>query len=116
MTIKPKYEQPETTAAESQEAYEKVKERSAGVCEICGVRRAQQTHHRLHRSHGTLDTVQNLIRVCGTGNHTGCHGAAHSASNRYANGWAVRSGFDPALTPMLYRGRLMVLTADGGLA
>lgn len=117
MTIRPKYEgQPKLTPAESRAAYATVKERSFGLCEICGKARATQVHHRLHRSHGTLDVPANLLHVCGTGNHTGCHGLAHSDSDRYANGWAVKSGGNPALTPVLYRGRLMILTAEGGLA
>jgi 5-methylcytosine-specific restriction endonuclease McrA len=114
--IRPKYETVQQTPAESRAAYARAAERSAGLCEICGEKQATETHHRLHRAHGTLDTVENLIRVCGWGNHTGCHGRAHNDSKRYANGWAVRSGFDPALTSVLYRGRLMILTADGGLA
>lgn len=114
--MRPKYETPEITAAQSREAYARVKERSAGLCEICGERQATETHHRLPRSHGGPDSVENLIRVCGWGNHTGCHGKAHSDSLRYANGWAVRSGYDPALLPVVYRGQLTILTADGGLA
>lgn len=111
--IRPKT--PKPTPAESRLAYERVKERSFGMCEICGKARAKEIHHRLHRSHGTLDTVENLLHVCGTGNHTGCHGKAHSDSARYSNGWSVRSAFDPALMPVLYRGRLTILTAEGGL-
>ncbi|WP_025158882.1 HNH endonuclease [Leifsonia aquatica] len=112
--ITPKYEQqPKPTTAESAEAYAMVKFRSLGMCEICGKARATETHHRLHRSHGGLDIIQNLLHVCGWGNHTGCHGDAHSRSDRYDNGWAVRTGNDPALRPVLYRGRLRMLTADG---
>lgn len=102
---------PRMTAKQSKEGYARAAERSFGVCEACGMREATQMHHRLHRSHGGGESVTNLLHLC-----LWCHGAAHSASERYANGWAVRSGFNPALTPMLYRGRLMVLTADGGLA
>jgi hypothetical protein len=104
------------TPAESRAAYERVKERSFGLCEICGTARATEVHHRLHRSHGGLDVAENLLHVCGWGNHSGCHGKAHSDSDRYANGWAVRSGGNPALRPVLYRGSLTILTAEGGLA
>lgn len=103
------------TPAESRRAYEKVAERSFGLCEVCGVRQATETHHRLHRSHGGLDTVENLIRVCGWGNHSGCHGKAHSDSDRYTQGWAVRTGYDPATVALTYRGQLCWLTADGGI-
>lgn len=113
--IPPKYERPSQTPADSKAAYNGVGFRSFGLCEICGKARATQKHHRLHRSHGTLDTVENLLDVCGSGNHTGCHGLAHSDPKRYENGWAVKSGFDPATVPVLYRGRRTILTADGGL-
>lgn len=106
---------PPVTPAESRRAYEHAKERSFGLCEICGVARATETHHRLHRSHGGRDDVENLLRVCGWGNHTGCHGAAHSDSQRYANGWAIRTGFNPADVPIKYRGTMQRLTADGGI-
>lgn len=112
--IRPKVAAP--TAAESRLAYDRVKERSFGMCEICGTKRATEIHHRLHRSHGGQDTVTNLIHLCGWGNHTGCHGAAHSDPKRYANGWAVRTGYDPADVWLKYRGRLTALTPEGGLA
>lgn len=112
--IRPKT--PKPTPAESRQAYDRVKARSFGLCEVCGAKRATEVHHRLHRSHGGRDTVTNMIHVCGWGNTSGCHGAAHTDSNRYGNGWAVRSGFDPGLLPVLYRGELMMLTEDGGLA
>jgi hypothetical protein len=104
------------TQAESRLAYAKVRERSFGMCEICGIRQATEIHHRQHRSHGGLDIVTNLLHVCGWGNHTGCHGKAHADSDRYANGWSVRSGFNSALRPVLYRGQLVILKADGGLS
>jgi 5-methylcytosine-specific restriction endonuclease McrA len=106
---------PKPAPAESRQAYERVKTRSFGLCELCGAKRATEVHHRLHRSHGGPDTVTNLLHVCGWGNTSGCHGAAHTDSNRYANGWAVRTGYDPGLMPVLYRGALMILTEDGGL-
>lgn len=112
--IGPKVAKP--TAAESRAAYAAVKERSFGLCEICGKVRATEVHHRLHRSQGGRDAASNLLHVCGWGNHTGCHGLAHSDPERYAAGWAVKSTSDPALVPVLYRGQLMVLTAEGGLA
>lgn len=113
MSVSPKT--PKPTSVETAAAYARVKERSFGLCEICGIHQAEETHHRQHRSHGGPDTVPNLIRVCGWGNHTGCHGRAHGETARYVNGWAVRSGLDPAAEPILYRGQLMILTPDGGL-
>lgn len=111
--IGPKPEKP--TAAESRRAHGAVMARAGGLCEVCGLRRATEVHHRLHRSHGGPDTVENQLAVCGWGNHTGCHGRAHSDSLRYVNGWAVRSGYDPGAVWVLYRGRRAYLTADGGV-
>lgn len=112
--IRPKV--PKPTPAESRRAYELVRERSFGVCEICGRRRATEVHHRLYRSQGGVDLVENLLHVCGLGNHTGCHGDAHSDPARYTLGWALRSGTVPAVEPLLYRGRPATLTTDGGVA
>lgn len=106
---------PKPTPAESRRAYELVADRSFGLCEVCGLMQATETHHRLHKSHGGRDMAENLLRVCGWGNHTGCHGKAHSDPQRYVNGWAVRTGFDPADVPVLYRGHRVKLTADGGI-
>lgn len=108
--------QPKPTPAESRLAYQLVKSRSFGLCEICGVKRATEVHHRQYRSRGGQDTAQNCIHVCGWGGTLGCHARAHNDSENTANGWAVPSGFDPARIPVLYRGQWMKLTGDGGLA
>ncbi len=102
---------PRMTPRESKQGYERVAERSFGLCEACGVRQATQMHHRLHRSHGGDERVTNLLHLC-----LWCHGEAHQHERRYADGLAVRSGGNPALRPVLYRGRLAILTAEGGLA
>lgn len=100
-------------------SYDVVKERSFGLCEVCGKARATEVHHILHRSHGGPDSPENLLHVCGWGNTSGCHGKAHTDTHRYGNGWALRSGngpeHQPGARPVLYRGRWVLLTADGGL-
>jgi phage terminase large subunit GpA-like protein len=101
---------PPMTARESKEAYARVADRSFGLCEVCGTRQATQMHHRLHRSHSGDERVTNLLHLC-----LWCHQAAHHDQLRYANGWSVRSGFNPALVPVVYRGEPMILTAEGGL-
>lgn len=106
--MKPKT--PRMTPAESKQGYDRVAGRSFGLCERCGVRQATQMHHRLYRSHGGDERVTNLLHLCML-----CHQAAHQNTDRYTHGWSVRSGFDPALTPVLYRGELMILTQEGGL-
>lgn len=68
-----------------------VRERSAGHCEGCGLNRPTQLHHRRYRSRGGKHTVSNLLALCGSGNHTGCHGRAHSGEGQEL-GWSVESG------------------------
>lgn len=53
-------------------------------------------HHRKLRSQGGLNDLPNLITLCGSGT-TGHHGwAHHNRKAAEADGWIVRSGFDPA--------------------
>jgi hypothetical protein len=89
-----------------------VEERCGGICEGCGQREATELHHRKYRSRGGGHEITNLIFLCGWGNHTGCHGTAHSAEG-HELGWSVNSWADPALTPVLWRGGMSWLTADG---
>ena len=89
-----------------------VEERCGGLCEGCGRNEATELHHRKFRSRGGGHEVTNLIYLCGWGNHTGCHGTAHSAEG-HELGWSVNSWGDPKLTPALYRGVLAWLTDEG---
>lgn len=74
--------------------------RSGGVCEGCGAARATEMHHRRFRSRGGDDSADNLLHLCGWGNHTGCHGIAHSGRQGALRGWAVPSGWmEPAEFP-----------------
>jgi len=104
---------PTTPSLSRRRICELIADRSHGVCEICGLHSAAEIHHRVHRSHGTMNTVENLLHVCGWGNHTGCHGRAHTETTRYKRGWAVRSYIDPASVPVLYRGYWVYLNSDG---
>jgi hypothetical protein len=76
-----------------------LKLRSRGVCEGCGVSQATQAHHRQYRSRGGSDLLSNALHLCGSGNHTGCHGIAHTLIGEQL-GWSIRSGFDPAIVPV----------------
>lgn len=76
-----------------------VSQRSRGICEGCHAARATEMHHRLFRSRGGRDEVVNLLHLCGWGNHTGCHGVAHSGRRGEQNGWALPSSTDPADAP-----------------
>lgn len=89
-----------------------VKTRSGKVCEGCGQRVATEIHHRKYRSRGGSHEVANLLHLCGSGNHTGCHGRAHSATP--PEGWSLPSGIcKPTLEPLLYRGERALLDNAG---
>lgn len=106
MAIKPKYEThsrynklTRPSPKERRAAYETVALRSGGVCEGCGAAPAEAVHHRLYRSRGGEDTVDNLLALCGVGNVDKCHGVAHTLIGEHL-GWSVRSGNDPADVPV----------------
>lgn len=74
--------------------------RSSGRCEVCGIGGPVELHHRKFRSRGGEHTAQNLVALCGWGNHTGCHGNAHSGSRAVALGWSVNSWNRPESLPV----------------
>jgi len=76
--------------------------RSRGVCEGCGAAPAAEFHHRQYRSRGGASVASNGLHLCGWGNHTGCHGVAHTAIGEQL-GWSIRSGFDPAVVPVFHK-------------
>ena len=90
-----------------------VEKRSAGICEGCGTAEATEIHHRKYRSRGGLDNLGNLLHLCGWGNHTGCHGRAHSDAP--PQGWSIHSWDDPLLVPAALHAGTFYLTNDGGL-
>lgn len=73
-------------------------DRAEGRCEGCGAVKALELHHRQYRSRGGPDTASNGLALCGRGNHTGCHGVAHTKAGE-DKGWSVRSGFTPSERP-----------------
>lgn len=68
-----------------------VKARSDSVCEAGSVvctKRAHHFHHRRLRSQGGLDTVENLLHVCGP-----CHEFMHrNRSEARERGWILHRG------------------------
>lgn len=92
---------------------EAIEERSGGLCEGCGKRPATEKHHRKYASRGGESSVENALHLCGMGNHTGCHGIAHSGEGAEL-GFSVHSWEEPSLVHVLYRGSLRWLTFDGG--
>lgn len=89
----------------------RIEERSGGVCEGCLSAEAVEFHHRQFKSRGGLGTIPNALHLCGWGNHSGCHGKAHSADP--PEGWAVHSWDDPRLVPVLLPAGLFYLTNGG---
>ena len=84
--------------------------RADGACEGCGTpTNSLELHHRKYRSRGGKHTVDNLLALCGWGNHTGCHGRAHTDPEAVIDGWSVNSWDDPAHRPVLWRGRFVFL-------
>ncbi len=108
-----------------------VRERSGGVCEVCGLRPAQSASHRISRSRGGTWAPSNLLRVCGDGTPAG--GGCHwwfEANPNYAGegGWHIRRDRrSPAVIPVFLTiwlgwhllddegGRRLVDPADYGL-
>ncbi|SFN66740.1 HNH endonuclease [Mycetocola miduiensis] len=80
-----------------------LKKRSRGLCEGCGLEPATEAHHAQYKSRGGPDTLGNALHLCGWGNHTGCHGIAHSGARGESLGWAIRSGHNPLLVPKFRR-------------
>jgi hypothetical protein len=80
-----------------------VLKRADGHCEGCGLFGPTELHHRMFRSRGGKHDVSNLIALHGSGNHSGCHGTAHSGYIGESLGWSIRSGFDPLLVPVFRR-------------
>jgi hypothetical protein len=76
--------------------------RSGGWCEICHAALATQVHHRTARQAGgssrnpVIHDPSNLLHLCGW-----CHQLAETHPDRWAFGWKVHRGTDPAGVPVL---------------
>ena len=73
--------------AADRRAYQAAAERADGRCEGCGTYAPLELHHRRFRGRGGKHLVENLVALCGSGNHTGCHGQAHGVNP--PAGWAI---------------------------
>lgn len=90
-----------------------VLDRAGGRCEGCGGYAELELHHRQYRSRGGKHSAENIVALCGWGNHTGCHGIAHSGRRGTQLGWAVASWNDPAVVPVKFHQGWVVLRSDG---
>lgn len=77
-----------------------VRQRSGGICEVCGVQRATNFQHRKNRSQGGRWLAANGLDVCGSGT-TGCHGFIHAnPAKSYEAGWSVKSTGNEVTVPV----------------
>lgn len=60
--------------------------RSHGICEMCGYQPAVIRHHKLRRSQGGKNTLENLLHLC-TEDHDRVHAFPAWA---YERGWLLR--------------------------
>lgn len=78
-----------------------VRERSSGICEICGAARATEVHHRKNRSQGGTWRPANLLHVCRV-----CHQwVTEHPTAAVAAGFSVRAADDPTDAEIHYRGQ-----------
>lgn len=103
-----------STKAEK-EARRLVRERSGGVCEICGQQRATNFQHRKARSHSGSWSASNGLDVCGMGNAFGCHGYIHQNPDAACEyGWSVKSWDDERDIPVRTIHGFVLLDDEGG--
>jgi hypothetical protein len=97
-----------------------IAERSGGLCETCGLLRAESIHHRTPRGMGgtrnpAIHSPANLLHMCGDGTR-GCHGQAESRRLAATKlGWIVLRGSDPATVPVSYRAQWVRVDNQGGV-
>lgn len=119
--MSPAYPKPEARAKGPvpREIAAQLLRRSRGRCEACHVAPASEKHHRKYRGRGGTHAIENLLHLCGGqggmfgGNHSGCHGVAHSGLGQ-ERGLSVSGSADPA--EVTYRDNYGVefrLMADG---
>lgn len=99
---------------QEKEARRLVRERSGGICEICGAARATNYQHRQNRSQAGAWSASNGLDVCGSGT-TGDHGYIHAhPAESYERGWSVHSWDNPAEVPVQTALGWVLLDNEGG--
>ena len=96
-----------------------VHDRDDGACIVCGLCGhsafpPHTQHHRRPRGAGSsrlpdTNSPANLVTLC----HTHHLQVESHREDALEAGWLVRQGHDPALTPVIYHGRHVLLTHDG---
>lgn len=92
---------------------QQVRDRESGCCALCRepLGAVWECHHRKLRSRGGLDSVCNLVALCGRC-HRRCHSHVSYASD---HGFIVSAYDDPASVPVaLGAERWVLLRTDGG--
>lgn len=85
-----------------------VQERSEGVCERCGMKKATDLHHRDRRGDGN-HTIENAGHVC-----RACHNTIHAnPETSRREGWIVVEPDTPAGHGIRYRGAWVYLDEHG---
>jgi 5-methylcytosine-specific restriction endonuclease McrA len=71
--------------------------------------------HRVARGVGGGNSLQNLVVLCGSATSAGCHREAENrTAESHARGYWLRSDENPALVPVLLRGRVLAWLDDSG--
>lgn len=98
-----------------------VRKRDDFACARCGINvlgRNHSIHHRVRRSQGGRNTMENLVTLCGDG-VAGCHGWVHgNVAAARTGGWILLGSDNPALEGVTYAGEIdpqpvLWLTRDG---
>ncbi len=94
--------------------HQAITQRSGGMCEVCGLERAWDKHHRHPRKSGGtkrdwIGLPSNALDVCRS-DHNLIDSRRHLAR---LFGWLIPEGKDPAECPVMYRGGWAWLTEDG---
>lgn len=74
--------------------------RDGWACVLCGATAPLEAHHRLPRGQGGIDSMENLVTLCGP-NPAGCHGRVHGRPRDvgYPSGLLLRASDGPPSEP-----------------
>jgi hypothetical protein len=87
-----------------------VRERSEGICEICGALRASEQHHRRNRSQGGQWQPSNILDLCSQDHKF----ITEHPEMAVRNGWSIQGTVAvPSETPCRRRNELVLLDDAG---